>query len=163
MSQKPFKQSMKQPKLKKQPEVSLKKTIGSFEKVSFPDFSLIDVVAKIDTGATTGSLHATDITEISLPTGEKALRFLPYGQQPAVIVKSFKFKQVRSSNGETSMRYVIPTTIVFGGVQYPIRLTLADRTPMKKGILIGRRFLRRHGFVVDVKKGTKYRGEVKPS
>ncbi len=162
MSQKPFKQASKSTKSGKKIEIGLTKTIGSFEKVSFPDFNLFDVIAKIDTGATTGSLHASEIREVKLPTGKKALRFLPYGNRPAVIVKSFKFKQIRSSNGETSMRYVIPTTIVFDGVQYPIRLTLADRTPMKKGILIGRRFLRHHGFVVDVKKGTKYRGEIKP-
>ncbi|MDO8591613.1 MAG: RimK/LysX family protein [bacterium] len=162
MTQRQFQQSTKKTKLTKNPEITLKKTIGSFERVSFPDFNLIDIIAKIDTGATTGSLHATGIEELKLPTGEKALRFLPYGKAPAVIVKSYKFKQIRSSNGETSMRYVIPTTIVFGGVQYPIRLTLADRTPMKKGVLVGRRFLRRHGFVVDVKRGTKYRGEVKP-
>jgi len=139
----------------------MRKVIGSFEKVSFPDFNLIDIIAKIDTGATTGSLHATGIEEVKLPTGEKALRFLPYGHKPVVIVNSYHQKDIRSSNGESSRRYVIPTTIVIEGVQYPIKLTLADRTLMKKGVLVGRRFLRRHGFVVDVKRGTKYRGEVK--
>lgn len=139
----------------------MKKTIGSFEKVSFPDFGLFDIVAKIDTGATSGSLHATEIRVVKLKTGEQTLKFLPYGKNPAVYVKSYRLQGVRSSNGETSLRYAIPTTVVIEGVQYPIRLTLADRTPMKKGVLLGRRFLRRHGFVVDVKKGTKYRREVK--
>ena len=55
----------------------MEKVIGAFEKVSFPDFGLFDVVAKIDTGATSGSLHATKIQEIQLPNGEKALTFLP--------------------------------------------------------------------------------------
>jgi hypothetical protein len=59
------------------------------------------------------------------------------------------------------MRYVVPTTVVIEGVQYPIEVSLADRTLMKKGVLIGRRFLRSHGFIVDPKRGTKYRGEVK--
>lgn len=140
----------------------MKRVIGAFEPISLPDFNLFDVVAKIDTGATTGSLHATQIEEIVLETGEKALSFLPYGKKPAVKVMSYRQKDIRSSNGELSTRYVIPTTVVIEGVQYPIRLTLADRSLMKKGILIGRRFLRRHGFVVDVKRGTKYRGEVKP-
>ncbi len=139
----------------------MKRTIGSFEKVSFPDFGLFDIVAKIDTGATTGSLHATEMKVVKLKTGEKALKFFPYGKKPAVYVKSYRLKMVRSSNGDSAMRYVIPTTIVIEGVQYPIRLTLADRTPMKKGVLVGRRFLRRHGFVVDVKKGTKYRQGVR--
>lgn len=139
----------------------MRKVIGSFEKVSFPDFGLIDVIAKIDTGATSGSLHATAIEEVKLPTGKKALRFLPFGRRPAVLLESYKLKEVRSSNGESTMRYVIPTTIIIKDVQYPIRITVADRTLMKKGVLVGRKFLRRHGFIVDVKKGTKYRGEVK--
>jgi len=139
----------------------IRKVIGSFEKVSFPDLGLKDVIAKIDTGATSGSLHATAIEEVKLPTGEKALRFLPYGHKPPVLVESYKQVEVRSSNGETTLRYSIPTTIVIQGIQYPIRITITDRTLMKKGVLVGRRFLRRHGFVVDVKKGTKYRGEVK--
>jgi hypothetical protein len=32
---------------------------------------------------------------------------------------------------------------------------------MKKGVLIGRKFLRSHGFLVDTSKGTEYRYEVK--
>jgi hypothetical protein len=139
----------------------MEKVIGAFEKVSFPDFGLFDVTAKIDTGATSGSLHATRIKEISLPTGEQALRFLPYGKKQRVIVNSFDLKEVRSSNGASSLRYFIPTTIVIEGVQYPIEISLADRTLMKKSVLVGRRFLRSHGFIVDPKKGTEYRGEVK--
>jgi hypothetical protein len=140
----------------------MKKTIGAFEKVNFPDFGLFNVVAKIDTGATSGSIHATNIKKVRLTTGENGVKFKPYGNQPAVTVSSFKYKMVRSSNGEASMRYIVPTTVVLEGVQYPIEVSLADRSHMKKGVLIGRRFLRRHGFIVDPVKGTRYRGEVKP-
>lgn len=139
----------------------MKKVIGAFEKVSFPDFGLFDVVAKIDTGATSGSLHATRIKEIVLPTGEQALQFLPYGRKKRVTVNSFSLKEVRSSNGASSLRYFVPTTIEVGGVQYPIEVSLADRTLMKKAVLVGRQFLRSHGFIVDPEKGSEYRGEVK--
>lgn len=139
----------------------MKRTIGAFEKVSFPDFGLIDVIAKIDTGATSGSLHATHIKEVILPTGEKALSFRPFGKRTAATVSSFELIEIRSSNGASSLRYLIPTTIIIRGVQYPIEVSLADRTLMKKGVLVGRKFLRSHGFVVDPKKGNKYRGEVK--
>lgn len=140
---------------------AMNKVIGAFEKVSFPDFGLFDVVAKIDTGAYSGSLHATYIKVIELPTGKPALRFLPYGKKNRIVVNSFKLREVRSSNGVSSLRYFIPTTIVVQGVQYPIEISLADRTLMKKGVLIGRRFLQSHGFIVDPKNGTGYGGEVK--
>ncbi|MGH7156911.1 MAG: ATP-dependent zinc protease family protein [Candidatus Saccharimonadales bacterium] len=139
----------------------MERVIGAFEKVSFPDFGLFDVVAKIDTGATSGSLHATRIKEITLPTGEKALRFLPYGRKKRVIVNSFELREVRSSNGVSNLRYFVPTTIEIEGVQYPIEVSLADRTLMKKAVLVGRQFLRSHGFVVDPKRGTQYRYDVK--
>ena len=139
----------------------MEKVIGAFEKVSFPDFGLFDVVAKVDTGATSGSLHATRIKEISLPTGEKALTFLPYGKKKRITVNSFELKEVRSSNGVSSLRYFVPTTIEIEGVQYPIEVSLADRTLMKKAVLVGRQFLRSHGFIVDPKKGNKYRSVVK--
>lgn len=139
----------------------MEKVIGAFEKVSFPDFGLFDVVAKVDTGATSGSLHATRIKEIALPTGEKALTFLPYGKKKRITVNSFELKEVRSSNGVSSLRYFVPTTIEIEGVQYPIEVSLADRTLMKKAVLVGRQFLRSHGFIVDPKKGNKYRSVVK--
>jgi hypothetical protein len=139
----------------------MRKTIGAFEKVSFPDFGLRNVIAKVDTGATSGSIHATHIREVKLETGETAVRFRPYGTKPSVVASSFQYKWVRSSNGESSMRYIVPTTIVVEGVQYPIEVSLADRSLMKKGVLIGRKFLRNHGFIVDPEKGTAYRGEVK--
>lgn len=142
-------------------KTEFKKTIGSFEKVSFPDLNLVEVTAKIDTGAASGVVHATHIRQISLTTGKKAVKFRPYGKFPEVTIKKFTIKVIRSSNGMASKRYVVPTTIVIKGVQYPINISLADRTKMMKGVLIGRKFLRQHGFVVDVKKGTKYRYEVK--
>lgn len=135
--------------------------IGAFEKVSFPDFGLFDLVAKIDTGALSGALHATDITEVQLPTGQKAVSFLPYGREPKVEVADFHKKMVKSSNGKTQERHIIATTIVIRGVQYPINISLSDRSDMMKGVLIGRRFLRQHGFLVDANGGGEYRYEVK--
>lgn len=139
----------------------MERVIGAFEKVSFPDFGLFDVVAKIDTGATSGSLHATKIKEVKLVTGEQGLTFLPYGKKKRITVNSFQLREVRSSNGVSSLRYFVPTTIEIEGVQYPIEVSLADRTLMKKAVLVGRQFLRSHGFIVDPKKGTKYRYDVK--
>jgi len=71
----------------------MKKVIGSFEKVSFPDFGLHNVIAKIDTGAASGSLHATDIKKVKLATGALAVKFRPYGTRPPVIASSFVYKK----------------------------------------------------------------------
>jgi hypothetical protein len=138
----------------------MKKIIGAFEKVSFPDFGAYDIVAKIDTGATSGAVHATQIKEIKLPTKETAVSFYPFGKGDRVVINAFTVTTVTNSMGYTQKRYIVPTTVVIEGVQYPINISLTNRANMKKKVLIGRKFLREHGFIVDTIKGTEYRTDV---
>lgn len=128
-----------------------KNILGSFEPVSFPEFSAIGLVtAKIDTGAFTGALHCTKISE-ETKDGVKVLHFSPFDHpEQKVSVTDFVVRYVRSSNGESQSRYFIDTTIVLQGRKYPIVLSLADRSEMKWPVLIGRRFLRKNNFLVDV-------------
>jgi len=139
----------------------MQKVISAFEKVSFPDLGIFDVVAKVDTGALSGALHATEINEINLPTGETAISFQPFGRKPQMEVVGFKKKLFKSSNGAMQERYVIPTVVVINDVHYPINISLFDRSDMMKGVLLGRNFLREHGFLVDASGGSQYRYEVK--
>lgn len=128
----------------------MKNIIGSFEKVSFPEFGMNNVVAKIDTGAFTGALHCTRIHEKE-EDGLKILYFSPF-DDPNTVYKTDNFEKgiVKSSNGSTSERYFIETSIILKKNRYAITLTLADRSEMKWPVLIGRRFLHTNEFVVDV-------------
>ena len=132
-----------------------KKVIGSFEKVSFPEFGINEVVAKIDTGAYTGALHATNVREAD-EDGKLVLHFSPFDHPSTVFTTDhYYIKHVKSSNGQREKRYVIDTEIIIIGTKYPILLTLADRAEMKNQVLIGRRFMRAHNLLVDVKKINK--------
>lgn len=133
------------------------KVLGSFEIVSFPEFKIPDIVAKIDTGAYTGALHCTKIREKEID-GENVLCFSPF-DHPEIEMKvtEFAIKYVRSSNGVKQNRYFIDTVIHIQGQDYPIALSLADRSEMKWPVLIGRRFLRQNHFLVDVRKTAQYR------
>ncbi len=130
----------------------MKKTIGSFEKVSFPEFGMHGVVAKVDTGAFTGALHAKKIHEES-EDGLKVLYFSPF-DHPKTVYKTDNFERgvVKSSNGVIEQRYFIETNIEVRGKRYAVTLTLADRSEMKWPVLIGRRFLHANEFIVDVSK-----------
>jgi hypothetical protein len=130
----------------------MKKTIGSFEKVSFPEFGMDSKIAKVDTGAFTGALHTTRIHEED-EDGIKVLYFSPF-DHPKTVYKTDNFERgiVKSSNGATSERYFIETSIVVRNKRYAITLTLADRSEMKWPVLIGRRFLHANEFIVDVSK-----------
>jgi len=126
--------------------------IGAFEQVSFPEFGIDEITAKIDTGAYTGALHCTKIVEIQTAKG-KAVRFAPFDHPEIKVVShDFLVRHVKSSNGERDARYFIETSISILGKSYPIILSLADRSEMKWPVLIGRRFLRKNDFIVDVRK-----------
>jgi hypothetical protein len=128
------------------------KIVGSSEIVGFPVFDLFDVPAKIDTGADSGAIHCTKIEEKFIK-GKSVLQFSPFDHPEIVIVSTdFTMKNVRSSNGDAAKRYFIETTIDIQGKQYPIHLSLADRTEMTWPVLIGKRFLCDQHFLVDVTK-----------
>lgn len=134
-----------------------KKTIGTFEPVDFPDFKLNKVTAKIDTGAYTGALHCTKIEVIEKGT-EKILRFSPFDHPEITIATpEYVVKHVKSSNGSRQERYFIQTTISIHNENYPILLSLADRSEMKWPVLIGRSFLRKNNFLVDASLHGRYR------
>src|SRR5699024_4900525 len=59
-------------------------------------------------------------------------------------------REVKSSNGTKELRYFIKTDIEFFGKSYEIECSLADRSAMKYPLLIGRKFLKKRGFLVDV-------------
>lgn len=128
----------------------MKKVLGSIERVSFPEFELKGVIAKIDTGAYTGAMHCTKVHE-EVEESERILYFSPF-DHPEKVIKTTKFEIgiVRSSNGAEEQRYFVDTNIKIQGKTYPITLSLADRSEMRWPVLLGRRFLLNNGFLVDV-------------
>lgn len=129
------------------------KILGCFEYVSLPGLGIIQELAKIDTGAYSGALHCTNIKIVRRGMVRKRyLKFTPLGN-PELDTETDKFtqKHVRSATGHRVKRYIITTNIKIGEKEYPITIGLADRSEMKKSVLIGRRFLREHNLLVDVR------------
>ena len=52
-------------------------------------------------------------------------------------------KWVTSSNGHSEWRYVIRTPMQLGELNFPVELTLTDRSNMRHAMLLGRRAMRR--------------------
>lgn len=130
------------------------KVIGRHLRVSLPELGVENVRAKVDTGAYSGAYHAEDIREVAAKGGKVNLRFkLSNGK--TVTVPEFHTRKVMSSSGHISERYAINTLIEIQGETYPIILTLTDRSSLRRPMLIGRSFLRTHGFLVDVTKINK--------
>jgi hypothetical protein len=137
-------------------EENTKKVIGRVEYVSFPDFELADLVAKVDTGAYNGSIHVSNVEECE-HNGKSAIKFRlidpthPQYQDKDFYSHNFFKKKVRSSNGEVNERYFIPLQISLGFDTFTADFSLAERHGMRKPVLLGRKTIK-HRYIVDVSK-----------
>lgn len=134
---------------------STKKIVGRIEQVDLPEWEFYDLEAKMDTGAFTSSLHCHEIRPFE-KEGESWIRFYlldpdheAYNEQK-LEMKIFDKREVKSSNGEAELRYFVQTKIEFFNELYEIEFSLTDRSAMKYPLLIGRKFLRKGPFLVDV-------------
>jgi hypothetical protein len=126
---------------------------GCFEAVTMPALGIDTTLAKIDTGAYSGALHCTYIETVRRETdGKRVLRFIPSDNHAHLTeIEKYSFTYVRSSTGHRVKRYLFTTDIMIKGKVYPIKIGLSNRADMQYEVLIGRRFLRENGIIVDVR------------
>lgn len=123
----------------------MKKIVGRTEEIFFPELNL-KVSAKVDTGAWRTALHVDGIR-----LENDRLIFWIDSPENLYSYDDFKVIDVRNSFGEKQTRYSIKLKVKLGKKKYSILVSLTDRKNMKYPCLIGRRFLRRYGFLVDVR------------
>lgn len=127
-----------------------KKIVGKKEKISIIDLELYDLDAKIDTGADSNALHCDDIVledEWVSFTLVDEVHESYHGKR--IKMPLYKFKSVKSSNGEVQLRPSIKVRVAFYGKEYTTVISLTNRKDMKYPMLIGRKFLNNR-FLVDV-------------
>jgi hypothetical protein len=118
--------------------------IGWRERVSLPQLGVGAFSAKIDTGARSAALHATDIERddhhvtfvLPLPKRRHHCRLPLKGM-----------RKVKSSSGHTETRAVVETEVKIGKLILRMEVTLTDRTDMGVAMLIGRNSIG-HDFLV---------------
>lgn len=137
-------------------DVAPLREVGWLEWVRLPDLGLRRLEAKVDTGARTSSLHATE-HEIFERDGAKWVRFrVTPSHRPAassLICEAplLDVRIVRSSNGLEESRPTIRTRVSLGGKLFRIDLTLAERSAMGYRMLVGREAVRGR-FIVNAAK-----------
>jgi hypothetical protein len=133
--------------------LKVKPIIGRFERVNFIELDLLDIDAKIDTGAYSSAIHCHDIWEDET---SNTLHFkLLDPSHPDYNEKDIQFKNysktvVKSSTGIKESRFKINTNIQVGKKIYATNFTLTDRSNMRFPVLLGRVILKR--FLVDASK-----------
>lgn len=135
-------------------EMQNKKIIGRLEYVSFPDFGIENVEAKVDTGAYSGSIHVSSVKEAVDDSGVPVLEFFlldedhPQYNSQKIVVSDFFSKYVRNSNG-SQKRYFIKTKLKISDQVFETIFSLTNRTSLRRAVLLGRKNIR-HKFIVDV-------------
>lgn len=128
--------------------------VGQVELVDFPMQNILNVPARIDTGARTSALWASDI---SIKNNE--ISFALFGPQSEhytgerVTLQNFTETVVASSNGVPEARFKVIIPLKIKGRRIKAKFTLTDRSAQVYPVLIGRSTLRGK-FIVDVKAGT---------
>ena len=130
--------------------------LGSEEWCSFGELQIPAIKARIDSGAKTSSIQATNIKRV-IRQGEPYVDFEvnPIQDNRSVSVfcsaKIVDTRIIKSSSGTTQKRYVIKTPLTIMGQTFEIELTLANRDSMDYRMLLGREAMNGR-FLVDPSK-----------
>lgn len=134
--------------------------VGELERVVLePQGVLLE--ARVETGATTSSVHAVDIEEYELD-GKPWVRFgLVLGEDQSMELRLpvVRVVRIRRHQEDSLRRPVVELRIRIGEQELVREFTLADRGDLEFPMIIGRNLLRDQ-FVVDVAR--KYVIETRP-
>jgi len=124
--------------------------VGWREWVSFPDLGIKTIKAKMDTGARTSALHVSNI-RVSKKTNIVKFTIHPVQRKWRPVIEAsaemVDQREIKSSNGELSVRPVIKTKVKIGENILPIELSLVNRDLMGFRLLLGRSVLKNHYIV----------------
>jgi hypothetical protein len=123
----------------------MEKKVGRIENISFPELKIDKIKAKVDTGAYGVALH---VDSIKLEDGKL---YFTVGNEEFSYNK-FKTIIVKNSFGKVQKRFSIFTKLTIGDSIYKFYVSLTDRKKMRYPVLIGRRFLYKFNYLVDVTK-----------
>jgi len=126
--------------------------IGATDIVDLPDLGWYNVPVRVDSGATTSSIHCSRVRLIKAEGGTILRFYLDHKKgapQQSFSVQQFKEAIVRNSSGKEEKRYVIKTHIKLFGRKINTEFSLANRGKMSYPILLGRKLLKNR-FIIDV-------------
>lgn len=138
-----------------------RKTIGWREWVSLPELGVVEIKAKVDTGADSSSLHAFNLERFD-DNGTPMVRFEIHPRQrkrkPSIdcVAEVVGERMVKNPGGRSELRPVIRTTLIVAGEEFEALVNLTTRDEMTFRMLLGRRAIRKN-FVIDP--GRSYLGE----
>lgn len=113
------------------------------------------IPAKIDTGADSSSIWASDVSVNA--SGQLEFKLFastsPFYTGEVLHADDFKISKIRSSNGQAEYRYRTHLSIILHGKRIRVLFSLSNRSKNQFPVLIGRRTIK-NKFLVDVSKSS---------
>lgn len=123
--------------------------MGWAEYVSFPEWKVDAVRAKVDTGARISALHVDSVRK--LMDGRIRFEIVLHLEQKHLRVTAeaniLRLSRIKSSNGQFEERYIVPARVRLGVIEREIEVSLVSRPEMVFRMLLGRDALA--GFLID--------------
>ncbi|WP_445386108.1 30S ribosomal protein S6--L-glutamate ligase [Robiginitalea sp. IMCC44478] len=122
------------------------KILGSEEWCIFEELGIPAIKARVDSGAKTSSIQATNF-KVFMKHAEEWVRFEVHPLQDNRSIaltceaRMVDRRTVKSSSGISEERFVIRTPVKLGAEKFEIELTLANRDTMEYRMLLGREAL----------------------
>ena len=140
------------PLVKSKPKRPPKLMIGWREMITFPNWGLLGVRSKTDTGARTTALHARDVAEYE-QDGVSWVSFLcdhdALGPSEPIHAKVLHRRNITNTSGVPEARYIVTTVVQIGPRQARVEISLADRGDMGFPVILGRTAMRQLRLTVD--------------
>lgn len=125
---------------------------GWVEKIRIEN-QTYDIKAKLDTGAKTSSIHATNIKPFK-KNGKRWARFTlqltdSRGEKHSIDLEKPRSRKanIKNHDGNHDPRYVVELDLCFNGRQFTTEFTLADRSEYIYDVLLGRQFLKKAAII----------------
>ena len=123
--------------------------IGNEVEVNFTSLGNRSLMGKVDTGATTSSLHATNIKV----AGNRVTFVCEHLSNNAITMELSGAQEVHSADGGGQQRPIVKFNIdIAGKAMSGVAFNLNDRSNMDDPVLIGQNILQAGGFIIDVNK-----------
>ena len=122
--------------------------LGWREWVFLPSYNYFKLKAKIDTGARTSAIHATNIQIYQKNCGEM-VKFQIYQSKSFLDIDTelISYKKIKSSFGQTETRPTVHMKIQIGAEIWLTEITLAQRAKLTYPMLIGRNTLNKRHII----------------
>lgn len=140
-------------------ELNNLRIIGSEEWCVFEELGIPAIKARVDSGARTSSIQATNIKIYGKGAHEwVSFEINPLQDNRSITIeckaKLVDRRTVKSSSGISEERFVIKTPVTLGDKKFNIELTLANRDTMEYKMLLGREALNKRYLVNPVESYT---------